>query len=133
MLVDGDAASGQCGTPGLRFDLKRAIGPTHSVVLMDRAFMLNREDTIQILACRLQKRAAGFSCSDGELFIEVPDVGFGQKRIRVLEIADAGQPQFLRQTALPGLKTAFASTARLWRIGGNHLNSKVLHRPSDLR
>jgi hypothetical protein len=97
--------------------LKSPTRPADGVVLMDRAFVLNREDTIQILAACRHERGASFSAA-GELLIELADVGFGEKSIGVSHIVDAGKPQFLGQTALPGLKVAFASAARLRRIGG---------------
>jgi hypothetical protein len=43
------------------------------------------------------------------------------------------QPQLLRQTPLPGAKAAFSASARLRRVGRNHLDPQFSQCPAHLR
>src|SRR5262245_9355730 len=94
--------------------------------------MLDREDTIQILPMQGHEGVPFFGRSYSELAVELGDVGMEKKVVRLLNGPNAADSQFLRQTALPGSEAAFASAARLGRVGRNHPDSKIPHRPPDL-
>src|SRR5262249_20577250 len=55
-----------------------------------------------------------------------------QESVRLLDIGDVADPEFLRESALPCTKTAFTAAAGLWRKSRDHFDSQFLQCASDL-
>src|SRR3954447_17069457 len=60
-----------------------------------------------------RKRRAFLGRHHGEPLVELGYIAICQKSVRALQIADAGQAQFLRQPSLPGAKIALTTASRL--------------------
>jgi len=69
---------------------------------------------------------------DAELAVDLRNVTLAQKPVGFLHPGDPRQAQLLRQPPLPGAKASLSSTARLGRIGGDHLDPRFFQRPPDL-
>ena len=78
----------------------------HGVVFVHRPLVLQRKDQIEIFSSHRQERVADLRCCHGKTPIELGDVAFAQKFVGRGQAFDSKQPQLLRQTALPGTKTA---------------------------
>ena len=118
VLMHGHAAARQAGSPAHRLDLQAEILNADGVVPIHRALELQREDQIQIAAAARHERAARLRRPHLKTAVELGHVVFPQKRIRRFQRRDPGQPQFLRQTSLPGPEVALTASPRLRRVGG---------------
>jgi hypothetical protein len=70
----------------------------HGVVVVHGAFMVDRENAIQILSFDGIKSGSGLSGDDGETRIEFLDILLPQERVGSFYSGDAPQTQLLRQT-----------------------------------
>src|SRR5690242_10697136 len=112
VLVNDHGLPGERVAPARLFELKDSILHKSRVVLIDCAFVLHAKDPIQILAPQAHKRTAFLSGFGRELAIELGYVLTAQELVGSLQIANPTQPEFLRQTPLPGTITAFHSSTR---------------------
>jgi hypothetical protein len=101
--------------------------------LVDHALELQRENQVEIAAGPGHKGIAPLRRHRLKAVVELGNVVGAQKRAGGFQSVDFMQPQFLRQTPLPGSEVTFAATARLRRVGRNHLNTQFAQRPSYLR
>src|SRR5450432_3423366 len=131
MLMDRYRASSQ-GVAELRLvDLPRPIPNRHRVVLVHYPLRLNGEYPLQVASTRPSKCRPLLVGGHAELGVELPDIPLPQKGVRALQCSDPRQPEFLRQAPLPGSETTFRTSARLWRIRRDHLDSHLLHCTSN--
>jgi hypothetical protein len=133
MLVHHHRAACQTRSPAHRFDLQAEVLKVDRVVPVHRTLELQGEDEIQIAAATGHKRAAPFCGLHLEAAVKLGHVVLPQKRIGCLQRLDSEQPQFLRQSSLPGPEIVLAATPRLWRVGRYHLNPKLAQGASHLR
>src|ERR1043166_836741 len=122
MLVYPHRATGQGRSPAHRFDLQAEMLKAHSVVPIHGPLKLQAENQVQVLTSPRQKCCSTFRRAHLKAAIELLDVVFPQKLIRLLHADDAVQSQLLRQAPLPGPEVTLAAAARLRRVGRNHLN-----------
>src|SRR6266446_10146424 len=94
----------------------------HGVVPIHGPLKLQAENEIQVLPAPGQKGRSPFCGAHLKTAIELDDVVFSQKPVRLLHADDALQSQLLRQTSLPGSKVALAAAPCLRRVGWDHLN-----------
>jgi hypothetical protein len=111
--------------------LKNAVSKLDRIVFGDDAFVLNRENPIQIQMSHRHKSRARLSRWNREFLIKLRDVIAVQKVVGFFQGLDVADPQFLRQSSLPGAKVALASPARLRRIGGDGFNAQFLESSTD--
>jgi hypothetical protein len=107
VFADGDGTTGQ-GIAKTRFvQLEIAVLQNNRIVVSNPSLRLDGKHPIQILAPAFTERRPFLSCRFGELAVEFGDVSIAQKRIRLLQCADSGEPQLLRQSVLPRAEAAF--------------------------
>jgi hypothetical protein len=87
MLMSGDAATGQSGSPLDALDLQRQILKADGVVAVDGALKLQRENALQIPASAGQESAAGLRGRHLKTAIELGHVVFSQKLVGGFESA----------------------------------------------
>ena len=105
---------------------------THGVIPVHRAFELQGEDEVQILAGPGYECASTLGGSDLEASIELGDIVFPQESVGPGQGVNAPQAEFLRQPSLPGSEIALTATTRLGRVGRNHLHPQLVQGPSHL-
>ena len=110
MFINHDAASGQCGAEPCRWDLKNAIAELNRIVLTDEAFVLDREDPIQVEMSDGNESRAGLSGLHREFLIE-----FGHPAEAILRAAVENKIDLIAM----GIRHAFAP--------GIHLRSGVAY------
>jgi hypothetical protein len=91
VLVDGDPATGQGGSPGSLGDLQDTILDLHGVVAVDDAFVLDREDALQTAPGRGQEGAAPLGRRDREAAVKLPDIVVPQELIGLFRRGDSAQ------------------------------------------
>ena len=102
MLADQHPASRQTETEGLLRDLQTAAFESHRVVVVDDAFLLLGEDLVQIRSRIRKKGCSRLLGLDTETGIVEWRSSPGEKLIGGFNGGDVAQPEFLRQSALPG-------------------------------
>src|SRR5277367_5471443 len=107
VLVNGHGLAGQRMFPATLLDLPPAIADSHGVVLTHNPFRVDREDPIQIPASAFTEGRSLFRRRHGKVLVELLDVVLAEETVGLLQIADAGQAQLLRQAPLPGGVVAF--------------------------
>ena len=75
MFVNGDVQVCHRGSQQSGFDLKEMVGPTHGVVFVHNAFVLDGKHAIQILPLQWHKSRSSLSCRPSEFSIELRNVG----------------------------------------------------------
>src|SRR6266853_5180738 len=133
MLMHPHRATRKSRSPAHRFDLQAEMLKAHRVVPIHRPLKLQAENQVQVLTSPRQKGRSPFRRAYLKAAIELRDVVFPQKPVRLLQTVDAVQSQLLGQTSLPGSEVALTATSRLRRISRDHLNPQLCQRPSYLR
>src|ERR1700719_4337947 len=110
MLMDGHSLACERVTPTRLVELPPLITNGDGVVVGHHAFGLNREDPIQIAAPAAAKGRATSGSLHRELVVELVNVALAQEAVGWFDCGDAGQPQLLRQAALPGAEAPFATS-----------------------
>src|ERR1039458_712775 len=105
-------------------DLPQPASHGNRIVFSHHAFVLNREDPVQVAPASATKGSAFLLRRHAELRVKLSDVMLPKKAIGCLYCADSRQPKLLRQTSLPGSETTLRASTRLGRIGRNHLDRK---------
>ena len=113
MFVHDDIQIGHRRANARGLNLEKQISPTHGVVFIDDAFMLDGKNTIQVQPPQRYERRSCLCGWPGELLIKLADVGVPQKFVGRCQRGDLSQPQFLRQTTLPRSEIALTAAARL--------------------
>src|SRR5215472_10802868 len=133
LFQDQYPAARQGRSPRCGLNLEEGVHQTNRIVAVDRAFVLNREDAIQVQRAGWNKGCTGLSGRLREAGIELVQINVSQKRICRIDGRDVADTQFLRQASLPGSKIPFSSSSRLRRVSRDHLNAQLFHGPSNLR
>src|SRR2546423_7068774 len=74
MLIDDDVQIRHRRSKAGGLDLQQQVLPSHGVVLVDHAFMLDGKNAIQILSFRWHKCRPRLSRRPGKLLIELLDI-----------------------------------------------------------
>ena len=101
VLVRGHAGTGQGAAPLHPLDLQSQVLKADSVIAVHRAFELQREDALQIVALAGHKGAAGLGRFTLKLAVELSHVVLPQETIGLLQGGAFRQPQLLGQASLP--------------------------------
>src|SRR6266516_1952836 len=88
---------------------------------------------IQVPPARRYERRPALHGRHRKAPIELPHVLLAQEAVGFLHSPHSRQTQLLRQPPLPSPEVALAAPPRLRRVGRDHLNSQLFHRPPHLR
>src|SRR3954471_18247105 len=103
------------------------------VVIVDVALVLHAEHPVQVFAAESHERAALLRRRYAEPSVEISDVLLAKELVRLLDISDAADPEFLRQTSLPRPEVSLRSATGLRRIRRDHADPQILQCASHLR
>ena len=96
MFINHDAASSQRGPETRRWDLKNSIAELNRIVFTDDAFMLDREDPIQVEMSYGNESRVRLGGLHREFPIEFGDVVRSQKMIGFIHRTDIANTELLR-------------------------------------
>src|SRR5262245_12591987 len=131
MFIDQDAATGQGDSQARRRNLQNTVSKLDRIVSRHDAFVVDRENPIEIQMRHRHKGSPGLRRFHGELFVKFRDVLAAQQMIRLIGGLDIADPRRLRQSTLPGSTVPFTSTARLRRISRYGINTDILESATD--
>ena len=95
LLQHQNVAPGESRSPRRRLNLQNHVSQPDGVVVIDRAFMLNRKDTIQIQRARWNKRRSRLRSGNRETAIEPIQILLPKQRVRRFQGRDIAKTQFL--------------------------------------